>query len=102
MMLTMRLKRDILQQDNLVITADLLERAVEVDSGILVIAARIFLPRPRHPRRRIEQPLAARVVARPADQGPHRLGNLVRNRDLGHTARLSGPSKWWPRQDSNL
>ena len=86
MMLAMRLERDVLQQHDLVIAADLLEGAAEMVRRILGIAARIFLPGARDPRRRVEQPLAVGIVAGPADQGPHRL--LRRRRGTATLARV--------------
>src|SRR3546814_14911364 len=68
MMFAMRLERNVAQQHDLVIAADLLEGARQMDRGILVIALAIFLPSPRDAARRIAQALARRVVARPIDQ----------------------------------
>ena len=76
-MLAMRLERDVLQQHDLVIAADLLEGAAEMVGRILAIAAGIFAPGARDALRRVEQPLAVGIVAGPADQGPHRLLDVV-------------------------
>ena len=62
-MLAMRLERDVLQQDQLIIAAHFLELARQVLGRILAVTLAIFLPRPRHPRRGIEQALALWVVA---------------------------------------
>ena len=86
MVLAMRLERDVLQQHDLVIAADLLEGAAEMVRRILGIAARIFLPGARDPRRRVEQALAVGIVARPADQGAHRLLDVVGHGDLARLA----------------
>ena len=100
-MLAMRLERDVLQEHDLVIAADLLEGAAEMMRGILLIAARIFLPGAGDPRRRVEQPLAVGIVAGPADQGAHRLLDVVGHRDLaaarGPDRRLRGLAVPWVR-----
>src|SRR6185295_9965018 len=62
--------------------AHLLEGAAEVARRILGIADRIFAPGARDAHGRIEQALAVRIVAGPADQGPDRLADVVRHRDL--------------------
>ena len=71
------------KQHDLVIAADLVEGPRQMPRRILLIAHRIFAPRPRHPARRIEQAFAVGVVAGPADQGPHRLADLLGHRHLG-------------------
>jgi hypothetical protein len=80
------LERDVLQQDDLVIAADLLERSAEVNRGVLCIALGILTPRAGNAAWRVEQPFAFRVIASPADQRPDRLrhiaGNLARRRLL--------------------
>ena len=63
MVLAMRLERYILEKDDLVIAADLLERAAEVLRRILAIAAGIFLPGAGDPGGRIEQALSVGIVA---------------------------------------
>src|SRR3546814_18919784 len=86
MMVAMRLERNVAQQHDLVIAADLLEGARQMDRGILVIALAIFLPSTRDAARRIAQALARRVVARPYDQRAYGVGDLV-----GHAHFSIGP-----------
>src|SRR5438309_5094442 len=76
MVFAVGLERDVLEQDNLVIAADLFERAAEMVRRIFPIAARIFAPGAGDAPRCIEQPLAGRIVAGPADQGADRLGHI--------------------------
>src|SRR6185503_4951782 len=78
-MLAVRLERDVLQQHNLVIAANLLEGAAKVVRGVFPIAARIFLPCACDAPRRVEQALALRVVAGPADQRANGVGNFIGN-----------------------
>src|SRR3546814_6198326 len=77
MMFAMRLERNVAQQHDPVIAADLLEGARQMDRGILVIALAIFLPSTRDAARRIAQALALRVVARPFDQRAYGVGDMV-------------------------
>src|SRR5688500_16151319 len=86
MMLAPAVERDVLQQDDLVIAADLMEGAPKMLRRILFVALAIFLPRPGDPLRGVEQPLAGRIVTRPADQRADRFLDLDRNVDLGRVA----------------
>src|SRR5436309_2744687 len=79
MVLAMRLERDALQEDDLVIAADLLKGAAEVDRRVLLIALGIFLPRPGNAAGRVEQAFAVRIIAGPADQRFDRFGDIARN-----------------------
>ena len=72
MMFAVRLERNVLEQHELVVAADLLEHPAQVDRGILAIAEAVFLPRPRHALGRIEQAFAFGIVAGPVDQRPDR------------------------------
>src|SRR5690348_8829247 len=78
-MLAVRLERDVLQKDDLVVAADLLERPAEVDGRILLIAARIFTPRTGDPSRGVEKTFAVRIVAGPANERPDRLLDVPGN-----------------------
>src|SRR5262249_4910722 len=77
MVLAMRLEADVLQEDDLVIAGNLLEGAVQQLHRVLAVAAEEFLIGADHPVRRAEQALALRVVARPADEGAHRVHRLL-------------------------
>src|SRR5918993_778905 len=77
--LAMALERNVLQQHDLVIAADLVEGPAEVDRRVLLVAASIFLPRLGNTPRRIEQAFAVGIVARPADEGADRVAHLVRD-----------------------
>ena len=71
MMLAMRLKADIAQHDHLVIAFDLFEGTLKENDRIVGIAGKPILIGPRHPRRRIAQAFAVRIIARPAQQRSH-------------------------------
>src|SRR5262249_50311494 len=83
MVFAMRLERNVLEEDDLVIAADFLEGPAQVDRGILLVAARIFLPRPRNAARGVEQSLSVGIVARPADQCTDGLAYLGGNFAVG-------------------
>jgi hypothetical protein len=68
-----RLERDVLEQDHLVISAHFLEHARQVDGRIVAITLAIFLPRAGHAARSIDQPFACRIIAGPFDQGAYGL-----------------------------
>src|SRR3546814_4724558 len=72
MMFAVRLERNIAQQHDLVIAADLFESAGQMNRRVLDIAVAIFLPRARDALRRVAQPFARGIVAGPFDQRPHR------------------------------
>ena len=88
MMFAMRLKRNVLQQHDIVISAHLMENAREMIGGIVMIAPAIFAPGPRHTFRRLDQPFAFGRIARPADQRADRFRNLCRNRLLAFANHL--------------
>jgi len=90
--LTMRLEGDVAQHDHLVVSGDLLEGAAQVGRGVDLIAGEPVAIRIDHPLRRVAQPFARRVIARPAQQGAYRiLCRAARNlRSLPRHARLSG------------
>src|SRR5690349_7526747 len=77
MVLAVRLERDVLEKDDLVVAAHFLERAIQVPRRIFLIALGIFAPRAGHAPGRIEQPLPVRIVARPADESPDRLLDVL-------------------------
>src|SRR5690348_9511868 len=78
-MLAVRLERDVLQEDDLVVAADLLERSAEVDGRVFLIAARIFAPCTGDPPRGVEKTFAVWIVARPANERADRLLDLPRD-----------------------
>src|SRR3546814_17886234 len=63
MMFAVRLERNIAQQHDLVIAADLFESAGQMNRRVLDIAVAIFLPRARDALRRFAQPIARGIVA---------------------------------------
>src|SRR3990167_2073375 len=67
-MFAMRMKRDVAQQNDFVITADLLESALEIGFGAFFIALEIFEEGVDDALRRVDEPFAFRVVADPAKQ----------------------------------
>jgi hypothetical protein len=79
MMFAVGLERDILEQDQLIISAHLFKGPGEMEARVLAIARTIFEPGPCHPLGRVEQAFAARIIARPFDQGPDRVANLSRD-----------------------
>src|SRR5690606_21897798 len=68
-MLAVALERDVLEQHDLVVAADLLEHPAQMARRILLVALAVFLPRARDALRRVAQTFAFRIVAGPADQG---------------------------------
>src|SRR5690348_16649586 len=78
-MLAMRLEGDVLQQHDLVISADLFEGAVEMYRRVLGVPLGIFAPSAGDSARRVEQPFAVGIVTRPADQRADCLLHLLRN-----------------------
>ena len=82
MMFAMRLERNILQQDNVVIAAHFVEDAREMISRIVVIAAAIFPPGPRHPLGRLQQAFPFGRIAGPADQRADGLADVRGHRFL--------------------
>src|SRR3546814_15945150 len=68
MMFAVGLKRDVLQQDDLVVAAHFFEGAAEMDGRIFSVALRIFLPGARDPRRSIKQAFTFRNIAGPANE----------------------------------
>ncbi len=76
MMLAMRLERDVAQQDDLVIAADLCKGARQVHRRILVITLAIIPPGTCDALRCVEQAFALRVLADPAEQRLDRRENL--------------------------
>ena len=91
MVLAVRFEADVLQRDDLVVAVRLLESALQQRNRILVIAAEKFPVRADDPLRGAEQPLAARVVAGPADQRADRLHGLLSGRALHSGRRLGAP-----------
>src|SRR5690242_15447548 len=79
--LAMRLERDRLQQNDLVIAADLLEGPVEVHRRVLGIALGIFAPGTSDAPRGVEQALTVGIVAGPANERSDRLFHVLG--DLG-------------------
>ncbi len=78
----MRLERNVLEHDDLVIAAHLGKSAREVHCRIFGIALTIFQPRPRHALGRIDQAFARWIVTGPFDQGADRLLHMERHRHL--------------------
>src|SRR3546814_5653156 len=68
MMFAVRLERNIAQQHDLVIAADLFDSAGQMNRRVLDIAVARFLPRARDALRRVAQPFARGIVAGPFDQ----------------------------------
>src|SRR5438270_2485649 len=78
-MLAMGLERNVLEQYDLVIAADFLERSAEVDGRILLIALGIFAPGASDATRRVEQTLPVGIVPGPADQCPDSVRDRARD-----------------------
>ena len=83
MMLAKALEGDVLEEDDLVIAANLLEGPRQMDGRVFGIALGIFAPCLGDAARGVGQPLAVRVVAGPADKGADRLADLARHRAVG-------------------
>jgi len=76
------------EHDHLVVPVGLLEGALEDGIRLLVVAAEKFAIRTHHAIGRAEQPLAGRVVARPANEGPDRFFGFLLTRPLDARRRL--------------
>ena len=62
---------NVLEHDEFVIAADLVEGALEIVARIDVIAGEKLAIGARHTLRRVDQTLAIGIVARPFDENPH-------------------------------
>ena len=82
-MFAMGLERNVLEQDDFVISADFLEHPRQMIRRVLGIARGIFPPRPSNALGRVGQPFAVGIVTGPANERLDRRGNLARNLDLG-------------------
>ncbi len=67
--LAVALEADAAQHDHLVVAFGLLEGLGQDRLGVLAVAREIFLIGARHARRRLGEPVAVGVIARPADDG---------------------------------
>src|SRR6185295_7330631 len=87
---TMRHKADVAQDNHFVVAGDLLERAVQVLVGVLVIAREPLLVGAHDAGRCIQQSFAARIVAGPADERPHGLLGLGAGGTVERSAQFTG------------
>jgi hypothetical protein len=78
MMFAVRLERDVAQQNDLVIAADLFECPRKMDCGIFLIAPAIISPGARDAPWRVDETFAFRVLADPAKKGFYRGEHLGR------------------------
>src|ERR1700691_2693829 len=90
MVLAMGFKADVAQHHDLVVAAGLLEGALEIVARIVVVAGEPFLVGARDAARRGAKPLAAGIVAGPADEGAHGVLGLGTRRP----ARPGGFAAW--------
>jgi hypothetical protein len=67
------LEGDVAQDDDVVVSADLLEGPLEDLEGILLVAFEPLCIGPSHPSGRVNKPLPFGILAGPADQGADRL-----------------------------
>ena len=67
------LERDVAQDDDVIVAADLLEGPLQDGDRVLAVAFEPLRIGSRHPSRRAGEPLPVRVLARPADEGANRL-----------------------------
>ncbi len=63
---------DVAKHDQLIVAADFLERSLQVGARIDFIAREHLAIAARDPAGRVDQALASRIVASPADQRSHR------------------------------
>ena len=73
MVLAAGLERDVAQDHDVVIAADLPEGPLQDLGRVLLVALEPFRVGPRHAGRRIGEPLPVRILPGPADQGANRL-----------------------------
>src|SRR6516225_6491378 len=90
-MLAMRLKADVAQHYDFVVTAGFLEGAFEVIARIVFVTGEPFLVRAHHARRGGNEPSALRIVAGPADQCAYRIFGLRARRPPIDRHRLAAP-----------
>src|SRR5580765_8494351 len=77
--LAVRLEGNVLQENYLIVPADFLEGAAEMNRRILFVSAGIFAPGSRDATRCIEKPYAVGIVAGPTDQRPDGFCDFARN-----------------------
>jgi hypothetical protein len=75
-MLAIAFETDVAQHDHLVIALDLLEGPLQHGHRVFLVAAEPLAVGAGHPAGCVEQALAVRVVASPAQQGAHRFLGL--------------------------
>jgi hypothetical protein len=71
--LAMRLEGDVAQHHHLIVTADFLEGAPQVVGRVDLVPRKPVAVSVQHALRGVAQALAARIIARPAQQRAHRL-----------------------------
>src|SRR3546814_16818443 len=81
----MRLEGDVLQKDNFIIAAHLLECPAEMMSGFFAISLAIFFPGTSDTLGCVEQSFAGGIVSRPARSEERRVGQ-----EWGMTCRSRG------------
>src|SRR3546814_9055767 len=72
----MRLEGDVLQKDNFIIAAHLLECPAEMMSGFFAISLAIFFPGTSDTLGCVEQPFAGGIVSRPANRSEEHTSEL--------------------------
>ncbi len=75
-MLTMGQKRDVLKKNDVVVTAGVLKRAIQMYRGLFFVAPAILAPSPGNALGRVDQAFSVRIVSRPAQQSTNGFFNF--------------------------
>ena len=93
-MLAMGEKRDVLEKDDVVVTAGVLKRSFQMHRGLFFVAPAILPPSPCNAFGRVDQAFSVRIVSRPAQQGTNGFFNL-RGDGLPRDVLTGEPAKVW-------
>ena len=93
-MLAMGQKRDVLEKDDVVVTAGVLERSFQMYRGFFFVAPAVLAPSPGNAFGRVDQAFSVRIVSRPAQQGTNGFFNF-RGDDLPRDVLTGEAAKVW-------
>jgi hypothetical protein len=93
-MLAMGQKRDVLEKDDVVVTAGVLKRSFQMYRGLFFVAPAILAPSPGNAFGRVDQAFSVRIVSRPPQQGTNGFFNL-RGDDLRRDVLTGEAAKIW-------
>ena len=93
-MLAMRQKRDVLEKDDVVVTASVLKRSFEMYRGLFFVTSAILAPSPGNAFGCVDQAFSVRIVSRPAQQCTNGFFNLQGD-DLRRDVLTGEAAKVW-------